>query len=99
MPFEKGHKQSGSRKGVPNKDKRRFKVALSEMFEEASDDMIEWLNEIEDPKDRFDVIAKFAEFLYPKLARNENNVTINDLEWLEKVKEPRDKEKISDPEK
>jgi len=56
--------------GIPNKATSRFKAALSQLLENSSDDMIGWLAEIENPKDRFDVLSKFVEFIHPKLARN-----------------------------
>jgi hypothetical protein len=33
--------------------------------------MIEWLEDIEDPKERFNVLKDFAEYIHPKLARSE----------------------------
>lgn len=74
MPkFEKG--QSGNLNGKPkgtlSKDTKRFKEALNGLLEHASDDMIGWLEQIADPKQRFDVLKDFAEYIYPKLARTE----------------------------
>lgn len=62
---------NGRPKGVPNKATTRFKEALNTLFEESSDKMIGWLEEVDNPKDRFDILSKFVEVLYPKLARQE----------------------------
>lgn len=70
--FEKGNKASSGRpKGTPNKDTSRFKEALNNLFESNADNMIGWLEQMDEPKERFDVLNKFAEYLYPKLARQE----------------------------
>jgi len=62
---------NGRPKGVPNKSTTRFKEALNTLFEESADKMISWLEEVDNPKDRFEILAKFVEVLYPKLARKE----------------------------
>lgn len=69
--------------GVPNKATTRFKDALNEMLENSSDKLIEWLELIDDPKDRFDILSKFAEYVHPKLARSEQQI-------LDKNGEPSD---------
>jgi hypothetical protein len=61
----------GRPKGIPNKSTIQFKEALNNLFENSAPDMIKWLAEIDDPVKRFDVLSKFAEFLYPKLGRTE----------------------------
>jgi hypothetical protein len=63
----------GRQKGVPNKATTRFKEALNELFEAAAPDMVQWLAEIPNPKDRFDVLGKFANYIYPQLARTDIN--------------------------
>ncbi len=62
----------GRPKGVPNKATTQFKVALNNLMEYAAPHMVDWLAEIKDPERRFDVLSKFAEYIYPKLARTEN---------------------------
>lgn len=70
--FEKGNTAGKGRpKGLPNKETSRFKEALSELFEKNADNMIGWLEQIDEPKERFDILNKFAEFIYPKLQRTE----------------------------
>lgn len=69
---------SGRPKGVPNKATTRFKTALNLLFEENADKMMGWLEEVNDPKDRFDILSKFVEILYPKLARQEQQTLDKD---------------------
>jgi hypothetical protein len=57
--------------GIPNKTTTQFKEALNNLLETAAPEMVTWLGEIKDPEKRFDVLAKFAEYIYPKLARQE----------------------------
>jgi len=61
----------GRKKGVQNKATVEFKQGLNNLFEYATPQMVEWLAEIESPERRFEVLAKFADYLYPKLARQE----------------------------
>lgn len=78
MPFEKGKSgnPAGRIKGEPTKDTKRFKEALNGLLEHCADDMILWLGEIKDPKQRFDVLKDFAEYIYPKLSRAESKQDI-----------------------
>lgn len=62
---------TGRPKGVPNKATTRFKTALNQLFEQNAEKMGLWLEEIDNPKDRFDVLSKFCNYLYPQLARSE----------------------------
>lgn len=89
--FKKGQSgnPAGRKKGVPTKATARFKEALNELLEKSADDMIGWLAEIDNPKDRFVVLKDFAEYIHPKLSRtdvqnldkdgnpSDSNVTIN----------------------
>ena len=61
----------GRPKGVPNKATTQFKEALNTLFEYSAPHMVTWLEQIPDAERRFDILAKFAEYLYPKLARTE----------------------------
>jgi hypothetical protein len=63
---------NGRIKGVPNKATTRFKEALNKLFEDNADQMMSWLAQVDNPKDRFDILSKFVEILYPKLARQEH---------------------------
>lgn len=73
MPFEKGKSgnPAGRIKGAPTKETARFKEALNELLESQADKMVLWLEEIDNPKQRFDVIKDLAEYIHPKLARTD----------------------------
>jgi len=57
--------------GKPNKATIEFKEALNKLMDHAAPELVKWLGEIEDPFKRFEVLSKFAEFIYPKLGRTE----------------------------
>ena len=63
---------NGRPKGVPNKSTTKFKEALNNLLETSAPKMIEWLEEIDSPEKRFDVLTKMAEYIHPKLARSEH---------------------------
>ena len=71
--FEKGQSgnPNGKPKGVLSKDTQKFKEALNNLLEQSADQMISWLGEIDNPKQRFDVLKDLAEYIHPKLARQE----------------------------
>lgn len=71
--FVKGNNLGGRTKGSENKVTTKFKEALNKLFEDNSDKMAEWLEQIDAPEKRFDILTKFAEYLYPKLARQEHS--------------------------
>lgn len=62
---------AGRPAGSPNKATIEFKEALNGLLNEAAPQMVKWLQEIDDPFKRFDVLSKFAEYIHPKLARTE----------------------------
>jgi len=90
MAFEKGNKLGGRPSGVPNKATTKFKEALNAMLESQADKMMLWLEEIDDPKQRFDVLKDFAEYIHPKLARSEikHEGEINIGKMLAEIDEP-----------
>lgn len=61
----------GRPKGVPNKTTTQFKEALNHLLEESAPKMIEWLEQVDSPEKRFDILTKMAEYIHPKLARSE----------------------------
>lgn len=63
---------SGRTKGAENKVTRTFREAVTNLIEKSQDEFIGWLGEIEDPKARFDVVHKLAEYAYPKFSRVEH---------------------------
>lgn len=74
MPFEPGQSgnPSGRPKGATSIKTSKFKEALNKLLEDSSDEMMDWLSQIDDPKTRFDVLKDFSEYIHPKLARVEN---------------------------
>lgn len=60
---------NGRPKGVPNKNTIQFREGLINLFNYAAPDMVKWLEQIEDPARRFDVLAKFGDYIFPKLSR------------------------------
>ena len=73
MAAPKGVAQNpnGKKKGTMNKATRDFKEALNAMLQNNAENIAEWLQEVamEDPARALDQLGKFAEFVYPKLAR------------------------------
>ncbi len=63
----------GRPKGIPNKVTTEFKEGLNKLFEYATPRMVEWLEQIDDPERRFDILSKFANYLYPKLSSTDMN--------------------------
>lgn len=62
---------SGKKKGTQNKTTREFKEALNHFIESSQEELLTWLQEIEQPEKRIDCFVKIAEFVYPKLARTD----------------------------
>lgn len=61
----------GRPKGVPNKVTRDVREAIRDLLETAGPNMVEWLDRVadEDPGKALDLVAKFAEYVMPKLSR------------------------------
>jgi hypothetical protein len=70
----KGIKTGGRSSGTPNKATQEFKEALNDLLNHAAPHMIVWLDRIakDDPAKAMDIISKYIEFVYPKLARAEH---------------------------
>jgi hypothetical protein len=71
--FKKGQSgnPNGKPKGAISKDKAKFLNALEQLFDKYSGDMIAWLEEVKDVEKRFEILYKYAEFLYPKRQRTD----------------------------
>jgi len=61
----------GRKKGVQNKATLEFKQALTNLFDYAAPEMVDWLKQVDSPERRFDILSKFADYLFPKLGRQE----------------------------
>lgn len=73
MAFEKGHKLSGSRKGVANVATTKVREAIS-VFAAGNIDRLQiWLDKIAetDPKEAAKLYLATLEYYIPKLARSE----------------------------
>ena len=70
MPFEKGNKLQGSRKGVPNKTTQEIREAFQLLIENNQDKMQLWLTEtaMEEPARALEIILKMSEYIVPKLS-------------------------------
>jgi hypothetical protein len=80
MPFEKGNKLQGSRKGVPNKTTQEIREAFQLLIENNQDKMQLWLTEtaIEEPARALEIILKMSEYIVPKLSRTEVKAEVTD---------------------
>lgn len=67
----KGKPRGASRRGCPNKTTKELKEALSAFASKHVDKMAEWLEEIDDPAKRIDLMLRAFEYSIPKLARTE----------------------------
>ena len=76
MAFKKGDKKpknSGKKKGVPNKSTTLAREAVARFMDKNTGRLEKWLDQIaeESPKDAFDCVMKVMEYHIPKLARSE----------------------------
>ena len=80
MPFEKGNKLAGSRKGIPNKTTQEIRDAFQLLIENNQDKFQLWLTEtaIEEPARALEIILKMSEFIVPKLQRTEVKAEVTD---------------------
>ena len=73
MPFQKGKPKTGGKtKGTPNKVTQTFREAVANFLELSQDEFLNWLKEMDSPKDRFDAVCKLAEYAHPKFSRIEH---------------------------
>ena len=71
MPFQKGHKLGGSRKGKPNKATRDVREAIALIAQRNIDNVEQWLKDVDDPAKRVGLFLDMCEYHIPKLARTE----------------------------
>ena len=73
MPFQKGHKLSGSRKGIENKTTSDIKEAYAMLIRSNIPNLIKWLEIIaeKDPAKAIYILADLSEYVIPKLARTD----------------------------
>lgn len=68
-------KTGGRVKGTPNKATVTFKETVTALLQSNSDNIAIWLRQVAEDKDdpgrALDLLAKLAEYAYPKLARTE----------------------------
>lgn len=89
MPAPKNNNfnPKGRPKGAPNKTTTEIRQAYQSFVEGNIPQFEEWLQHIEDPAKRFDIIIKISEYFIPKLNRQEvtgsdgkdlfKNITVN----------------------
>ncbi len=80
MGFEKGHKLSGNRKGIPNKTTKEIRDAFQMLVEDNLDNMKLWLSDVgeTDPERALEIMLKMAEFIVPKLSRTDIKAEVTD---------------------
>lgn len=85
MPFEPGHKLSGSRKGKPNKSTNAAREAIARFVDGNVERLQGWLDEIakeSGPKAAWDCVMDVLEYHVPKLQRTElTGKDGEDLKW------------------
>lgn len=58
----------GSKNKIGNDVREAYRLLVESV---GSEKLIDWLNEIDDPAKRLDVLARLSEFVIPKLGRTE----------------------------
>lgn len=78
MPFEPGQSGNpkGKARGTLNKATTEFKEVLNNLLKDSSDKFQGWIDKIaeDDPAKALDLLSKLAEYVYPKLARTEQQI-------------------------
>lgn len=73
MPFEKGHKLAGSRKGKPNRATADVRKTIALIAERNVSKLEDWLARVaeDDPDKGADLFLRMIEYHIPKLGRTE----------------------------
>lgn len=68
MPFEKGHKLSGSRKGKPNKTTQEFRDGLNKFFDGQWEKMKKAFEDVrkDNPAQYLTLMEKYMGYSFPK---------------------------------
>lgn len=84
--------KKSSRKGVPNRATSEIRDSFQKLIEGKLPKLSEWLDEVakDNPERALNIIAKYAEFVLPKLHRKEISTT-EGVEQREMTKEERAK--------
>lgn len=80
MPFVKGKSKTGGRKsGAKNKATKDIKEAYKLLIENNIDNLTIWLERVAEtnPNAALNYISALSEFVVPKLARTETDITSN----------------------
>ena len=78
MAAQKGHKKAGGReKGTENKATKDIKAAYKQLIEDNLENLTKWLEQIamDDPAKAVNIMFALSEYVIPKLARTETDVT------------------------
>lgn len=74
---KKGAPKTGGRsKGSPNKVTRTAKELVTDLVSAGMEKAMQKLQEIEDPKDYLDTLAKFISYVVPKKVENDTTVAM-----------------------
>jgi len=75
--------KKSSRKGIPNKSTIEIRKAFQELITSKLPELSDWIDRVakDDPEKALGIIAKYSEFVLPKLQRTEiqGEVSLNDL--------------------
>ena len=78
MAFKKGHERiGGKKKGIPNKVTTDIKEAYRLLIESNLQNMTSWLETIaeENPAKAIQIISELSEYVIPKLARTQTEIS------------------------
>lgn len=71
----KGKKTGGRKVGTPNKDKGMARPCFEMLIANNADKLQDWIDQIENPRDKLMVIIQLAKFVYPTPKSVDVNLT------------------------